>query len=55
MLGIGHANLAHESDDNISYKAQVDFHVGQAALSYDLYGVDSEVDYEGFGAHMVCL
>ncbi|MGR5341608.1 porin [Vibrio astriarenae] len=50
-LGIGHANLAHEDDDNISYKAQVDFNLGQAALSYDLYGVDSEVDYEGFGAH----
>lgn len=50
-FGVGHANLSNTSDDNTSFKAQVDFNVGDAALSYDMYGVDSDVDYDGFGAH----
>ncbi|MFM2610703.1 hypothetical protein [Vibrio campbellii] len=50
-LGVGHANLAKMDESNTSYKAQFDFNVGDAALAYDLYAVNSDVDYDGLGAH----
>ncbi len=50
-LGAGHANLARSDESNTSFKAQFDVNLGDAALAYDLYAVNSDVDYDGLGAH----
>ncbi|WP_159738159.1 porin [Vibrio atypicus] len=50
-LGLGSANLSGSDETNTSYKAQFNFKAGDAALAYDFYGVNSDVDYDGLGAH----
>ncbi len=50
-FGIGSANLSSSDETNTSFKAQVDFKAGDIALGYDFYGVSSDVDYDGLGAH----
>ncbi len=50
-FGIGSANLSSSDETNSSFKAQVDVAFGDIDFSYDFYGVNSEVDYDGLGAH----
>ncbi|MCE2571572.1 hypothetical protein [Motilimonas eburnea] len=52
-MGVGQANLANtNADDNTSFKfaASYAFDNGMS-LGFDTYGVDSETDYDGYGAH----
>ena len=52
-FGIGQANLNDTTaDDNTSYKFGASYALDNGiALGYQMYGVDSTVDYDGFGAH----
>ncbi len=51
-LGVGQANINRSNDDNTSFKFAADYAFSNGiSLGFDTYGVDSEIDYGGYGAH----
>lgn len=51
--GIGHADLKVDnggSESNLSYRFYTRYQISDASsIAYDIYAVDSDVDYDGFG------